>query len=319
MISIIIRGGLGNQIFQVLCALGYKYKYNDKLILANNLIHSNTHQHHNKEMTLFTLKKVFPELNIIDHLNISSYYHYKEKNAEAFNYTNIYNELTNTLNNSNNSNNSNNTNLETMNIVLDGYFISEKYFEIPLKCCIEPTPKTNYCKEITHNFENTYFIHIRLGDYVNHKLYTIHLNNYYNYCINTIIAHNPLAQFIICSNEYGSNLDNYINKFPLDKNKNKINYIIQDKTNDALDTLYIMKSCKGGICSNSTLSWLGAYFQQLENNENNINNNEKNFNNKLIFMPYPWVNFVNGFINANIKDVYPEWTHIYDTINNNIL
>ena len=327
MITIFITGGLGNQIFQIACALGLSYKTNNKLIIGKNLISSNTHQNNNKELTVSILKKVFPELNIIDHLNISSYYNYKEKNAEAFKYTNIYNELTNTFNNSSNSNSSNNSNntnncnnLETMNIVLKGYFITEKYFEIPLKCCIEVTPKTNYYKEITNNFENTYFIHIRLGDYVNHFLYTIQLVNYYNYCINKIIEQNSLAKFIICTNEYGSNLDNYINKFPLDKNKNKINYIIQDKTNDALDTLYIMKSCKGGICSNSTLSWLGAYFQQLENNENNINNNnEKNFNNKLIFMPYPWVNFVNGFINANIKDVYPEWTHIYDTINNNIL
>lgn len=321
MITIYIKGGLGNQIFQIACALGLSYKTNNKLIIGKNLITPNKHQNNNKELIVSTLKKVFPELNIIDHLNISSYYHYKEKNAEAFNYTNIYNELTNTLNYSNNSNN---TNLETMNIVLDGYFISEKYFEIPLKCCIEPTPKTNYCKEITHNFENTYFIHIRLGDYVNHKLYTIHLNNYYNYCINTIIAHNPLAQFIICSNEYGSNLDNYINKFPQTKNTNNniINYIIQDKNNDALDTLYIMKSCKGGICTNSTLSWLGAYFQQLENDEtniNNINNNNKNLKTKLIFMPYPWVNFVNGFTHDNIKDVYPEWAQLYDTINSKVI
>ena len=36
-------------------------------------------------------------------------------------------------------------------------------------------------------------------------------------------------------------------------------------------------------------------------------------------MPYPWVNFVNGFINDNIKDVYSEWTQIYDTINSQII
>ena len=318
MITIYIKGGLGNQIFQIACALGLCYKTNNKLIIGKNLITPNTHQNNNKELTVSILKKVFPELTIIDYLNISSYYHYKEKNAEVFNYTNIYNELSNI----NSNNNNNNTILETMNIVLDGYFISEKYFEIPLKCCIELTPNINYYKEITHNFENTYFIHIRLGDYINHFLYTIQLVNYYNYCINKIIEQNSLAKFIICTNEYSNHFTDYINKFPQNKNKNKINYIIQDKNNDALDTLYIMKSCKGGICTNSTLSWLGAYFQQLENNENNINNNnnnEKNFNNKLIFMPYPWVNFVNGFTRDNIKNVYPEWTHIYDTINNKLI
>lgn len=305
MITIYIKGGLGNQIFQIACALGLSYKTNNKLIICKNLISPNTHQNNNKELTVSILKKVFPELNIIDYLNISSYYHYKEKNAEVFNYTNIYNELININNNSNN-----NTILETMNIVLDGYFISEKYFEIPLKCCIEITLNTNYYKEITHNFENTYFIHIRLGDYVNNFLYTIQLVNYYNYCINKIIEQDPLAKFIICTNEYSNHFTDYINKFPQNKNKNKINYIIQDKNNDALDTLYIMKSCKGGICTNSTLSWLGAYFQQLEN---------KNKNKDYIFMPYPWINFINGFTQDNVKNVYPEWCQIYDTINNNIL
>jgi hypothetical protein len=314
MITIFITGGLGNQIFQIACALGLSYKTNNKLIIGKNLITTNSHQNNNKELTVSILKKVFPELNIVDNLDISSYYHYKEKNAEAFNYTNIYNELTNIFNNSNSNN------LETMNIVLKGYFITEKYFEIPLKCCIELTPKKNNYKEITNNFENTYFIHIRLGDYVNHFLYNIQLVNYYNDCINKIIVQDPLAKFIICTNEYNNHFTNYINKFPQTKNTNNniINYIIQDKNNDAPDTLYIMKSCKGGICSNSTLSWLGAYFQQFKNDETNINN-DKNYKNKLIFMPYPWVNFVNGFTHDNIKDVYPEWAQLYDTINNKIM
>ena len=317
MITIYITGGLGNQIFQIACALGLSYKTNNKLIIGKNLITPNSHQKNNKELTVSILKKVFPELTIVDNLDISLYYYYKEKIGKGFNYNNIYNELINIFNNSN----SNNNNLETMNIVLKGYFITEKYFEIPLKCCIEITPKTNYYKEITNNFENTYFIHIRLGDYVNHFLYTIQLVNYYNYCINKIIEQNSLAKFIICTNEYNNHFTDYINKFPQkNKNNNNINYIIQDKNNDALDTLYIMKSCKGSICSNSTLSWLGAYFQQFENNETNINNNEnKNNKTKLIFMPYPWVNFINGFTQDNIKDVYPEWTQIYDTINNKLI
>jgi len=313
MITIYITGGLGNQIFQIACALGLSYKTNNKLIIGKNLITPNSHQKNNKELTVSILKKVFPELTIVDNLDISLYYYYKEKIGKGFNYNNIYNELINIFNNSN----SNNNNLETMNIVLKGYFITEKYFEIPLKCCIELTPNTNYYKEITQNFENTYFIHIRLGDYVNHSLYKIQLLNYYNNCINNIINHNSLSQFIICSNEYGSNLDNYINKFPKNNNNNNnnnINYIIQDKNNDALDTLYIMKSCKGGICSNSTLSWLGAYFQKISNNNENENNQTK-----LIFMPYPWVNFINGFTQNNIKDVYPEWAHVYDTINSKFI
>jgi len=286
MISIIIRGGLGNQIFQVLCALGYKYKYNSKLILANNLIDTNTHQYHNKEIILFTLKKIFPNIEFVNYLDTSQFYIYNEKNSESFNYTTIEKQ--------------------DNHILLYGYFINEKYFpesflDLCNDCCIEQTPNTIKYLNLTNNFQTTYFIHIRLGDYVNNNVYTIHLSEYYKYCINKIKEQEPLATFIICTNEYGSNLDNYIKNFP--KNNN---YIIQDINNDALDTLYIMSSCKGGICSNSTLSWLGSYFQ-------------KNKNKDYIFMPYPWVNFINGFTHDNTRDIYPKWCQIYDTINNNIL
>ena len=85
------------------------------------------------------------------------------------------------------------------------------------------------------------------------------------------------------------------------------NYIIQDSNNNALDTLYIMSSCKGGICSNSTLSWMGIYFQNKKNCKD------------FIFMPYPWVNFVNEFTKDNTFNIYPKWTQIYNTLTNKIM
>jgi hypothetical protein len=36
-------------------------------------------------------------------------------------------------------------------------------------------------------------------------------------------------------------------------------------------------------------------------------------------MPYPWVNFINGYNHDNTIDIYPEWTQIYDTLNNKIM
>ena len=291
MISINIKGGLGNQIFQVLCALGYKNKSNKTLILANNLINTNVHQYNDKEITILTLKKIFPDIEFINNVDTTHFYKYNEKYNEAFKYNDI--EIQNT------------------NILLNGYFISEKYFPDEFldlyNYHIEQTSNTIKYNTLTNNFQNTYFIHIRLGDYVNHNLYTINLIEYYNYCINKIKEQDILAKFIICTNEYGSNFNNYINNFP--KNNE---YIIQDINNDALDTLYIMSSCKGGICSNSTLSWLGSYFQKNKNKN-------KNKNKEFIFMPYPWVNFINGFTKDNIMDVYPKWCQIYDTITNDII
>ena len=287
MISIIIRGGLGNQIFQLLCALGYKHKSNKALILANNLINTNVHQYNDKEITILTLKKIFPDIEFINNVDTTHFYKYNEKYNDAFKYNDI--------------------DIQSTNILLNGYFISEKYFPDNFldlyNYHIEQTPNTIKYHTLTNNFQNTYFIHIRLGDYVNHNLYTINLIEYYNYCINKIKELDTLAKFIICTNEYGINFDNYINNFP--KNNE---YIIQDINNDALDTLYIMSSCKGGISSNSTLSWLGLYFQK-----------NKKHNKDFIFMPYPWVNFINGFTKDNIMDVYPKWCQIYDTTTTKIL
>ena len=280
MISIIIKGGLGNQIFQVLCALEYSNKTNNKLVIAKNLIDTNIHQKNDKDITILTLKMFFPTIVIVDYLDTTYFYKYNEKHNEAFKYNNI--------------------DIQEDNILLNGYFISEKYFPKEINYCLKETVNTINYSKLTNNFENTYFIHIRLGDYVNHNLYNINLIEYYNYCINKIKLQDTLAKFIICTNEYGINLDNYINNFP-----NNNEYIIQENNNDAIDTLYIMSSCKGGICSNSTLSWLGSYFQ-------------KNKNKDYIFMPDPWINFINGFTHDNTSDVYPKWCQIYDTITNDI-
>jgi len=284
-----IQGGLGNQIFQIASGLNFCAKYNKKLILSKNHIYSNKHQKYND--TINIIKNIFPDICIYEYLNTSNYHKYNENGDNAFNYINADNSIIN----------------QNTNVIVNGYFITYKYFPENLYSIIKPNikPTTNISIIISkyNNFQNMYFIHIRLGDYLSINLYKINLIEYYNYCINKILEQNSLAKFIICTNEYGINLSKYTNNFP--KNTE---YILQDETNDCLDTLYIMTQCCGGICSNSTLSWLGSYLQE-----------NKNINKNNIFMPYPWVNFINGFNENNIKDVYPDWTTIYDTRINTVM
>lgn len=282
-LTIDIKGGLANQIFQIGTILGYCEKYSKNLILSKNHILKNTHQSYDKTITV--INKLFPYIKIVDNLCTDKYYIFNEKVEDAFKYNPICNNTINTLD----------------NILLKGYFINQEYLPKIFNCFISPTNCMLKYKNKLDNFNNTYFIHIRLGDYVNNNLYNIKLNDYYTYCINKIKEQNNNARFIICTNEYGINLDNYTNNFPKD-----IDYIIQDNTDDELDTLYIMSSCKGGICSNSSLSWIGIYFQQ---------NKDKNY----IYMPYPWLNFLNGYTHDNTINIYPEWTQVYNTINNNIM
>lgn len=291
MLSINICGGLGNQLFKIISSLGFCEKYNKKLILSKTNISQNDHE--TKEQTITNIKTLFPDITIIDDLETTHYHKYRENKPYDYTIFDINSDK---------------------DILLDGYFINENYFPKVLPksvlyaiSSIETLNTLKY-KTMTNDFEHTYFIHIRLGDYVNNDFFTINLIEYYNYCINKIKEQDILAKFIKCTNEHGINLNKYITNFP-----KEIDYIIQDLNNNALDTLYIMSSCKGGISSNSTLSWMGLFFQK------EIQKHKYEDNKEYMFMPYPWVKYIEGYNSDNTKDIYPKWSQIYDTNTNKII
>ena len=287
----IIQGGLGNQLFQLACAMKMAEKYNKKFVLNIAGIIPNPHQKNNINTTINTIHLLFPDLPICNEKVLrQEFYNYKEDSNECFQYNekkmddcfNVYN-----------------------NIVLDGYFINYKYIPLPIFEKIKLLPFDQ--RLLAMNFTNVYFIHIRLGDYLKHKMYQLNLKPYYNYCINQILKLNADATFIICTNQYDDKLQNYLKDFP----KN-MKYEIQDSSHTDIDTLYIMSSCCGAICSNSTLSFMGALLQKTSSLK--IKNKDN------IYMPYPFVNFVDEFNPSNVSvDMYPEWCSIYNTLNSSIL
>jgi len=67
-----------------------------------------------------------------------------------------------------------------------------------------------------------------------------------------------------------------------------------------------MSYCEGGICANSTLSYMGVYL-----------NKNKNKNKNTIFLPWPHVNFMYGYNEQNILiSDYPEWATVYNVYSN---
>jgi len=286
-ITPLLTGGLGNQLFKIGCVLNYSKKLNRKLYISKAHFIKNDHQE--SEKTFDTLSKLFTWLEIAtDSIDYHDTYTYTEQSAHAF----MFNDIGKCIPESAIANNN--------NILLDGYFINPQYLDCDFNDSFTIRPNRNMSKYGT--FANCYFIHIRLGDYVDNPLYTIELSAYYIYCIKAIKTANNNAQFIICTNEKSVKLDNYIKQFPgWYEDKTIYEYILQDINDDELDTLYIMSSCIGGICSNSTLSWMGSYLQKP---------------NALRFMPYPWINFIYGFNHDNTIGIYPEWVRIYNTINN---
>lgn len=292
-----INGGLGNQLFKIGAAISIAREYNRKLIVSKMHFIPNGHQSATK--TMQTLEKLFNKsempLRIIDDNIPGGYYVYKAGGTESFQYVDISSRIPSDIINGH------------YNLMLDGYFINQRYLPTDYINLLSITP-TRAVSDIIQeygNFDNTYFIHIRLGDYVGNALYRISLDSYYMDCIANIKYSNPEARFIICTNEYSSNLEKYLEHI-----RRLTDFTLQSSKDDELDTLYIMSQCRGGICANSTLSWLGCYFQQARINASTTLESRKH-----IYMPYPWVNKTfHGFTDENTQDIYPDWATIYNTL-----
>ena len=114
------------------------------------------------------------------------------------------------------------------------------------------------------------FLHIRGGDYVNHPLHDVHLEDYYTKAISLFPKD---THFYIFTNDivYAKTLSFL----------NTIHHTIVEES-DEVKTLTLLKNCTlGGICANSTFSWWGAYL---------------NRNHRILVLPSKWFNTPNIYI-----------------------
>ena len=259
------NGGLANRIIQVYAGLGFAEKWGSEYYLSNKRM--GIADHVSNEESMNDLKTLFPNIKMLD--DSESIEGWKKiDEGEHFKYKMIDNPNT--------------------NVILEGYFQSTKYFPQNLPLLEIPVPSNNLFDSL--NKDNIYFLHIRLGDYVNTG-FEIDLKKYYTNCINKIKEINPNAEFFILSNELEKAKAYIQDNVPI-LNNLTIHY---DTSTKRLDTLYYMSQSKGGICSNSTFSWVGAF-------------SIKNKNKDLIFIPKPWFNYV-----PDDAEIYPDWATIVDT------
>ncbi len=153
------------------------------------------------------------------------------------------------------------------NYILDAYLQNEKYFGPIKKHIIDLFYNNDVVNKHYSDFPDlltSYFIHIRLGDYTEIPMYTIDYKTYFLKCLNM----DPTAHYYIVSNDIEKcRTYDWLMQYNITFINNMSDY----------DTLYFMAAAgKGGICSNSTFSWWGAY----------LNKNE----NKKIYFPRKWLN-----------------------------
>ena len=161
-------------------------------------------------------------------------------------------------------------------IYLDGTFINPKYFKnirkellsaFTLKKDISPSIKPIYNKLC--NTESV-SIHIRRGDYINQietkSIYPVYGRDYIKKAINLIETRGKSLTYFVFSDDIDWCKDNLI----IGENTNYIS------GNKPYEELYLMKSCKNNIITNSTFSWWAAW----------LNQNHK----KTIISPKKWRN-----------------------------
>jgi len=244
---VLLHGGLGNQIFQV--SAGIEMANNNKMHLI--LVYDYNSVTHNNCIDEY-LSTIFNSYNSIsiDNVEFSKVNVYKEDRC--------YDYLDNIIQNN------------EVDYYLHGYFQNKNYLKHHKESIINIF--RSY-KKIDNFYEyplliNSYFIHIRRGDYLNNKMYHFDMNDYIKKGIDYINNKDINPHFYILSDDidYCKNSDLFDN----------IQKTFIENMN-ALDSLFFMSFCKkGGICCNSTFSGWATV----------LNDNPD----KTIIMPNQWIN-----------------------------
>jgi hypothetical protein len=167
----------------------------------------------------------------------------------------------------------------SQNMVLDGYFQSERYFkdaEIQIRELFEiPDELNEYIKTKYGDLSEYVSLHVRRGDYVIFKdVYELCSMEYYKKALELF----PDKKVLVISDDI-----NWC------KNNFKLNNVIFVENEKEVVDLYIMSKCEHNIISNSTFAWWGAW----------LNGNQ----NKKVVYPSKW--FSQPFVQQhNYTDVY---------------
>ena len=171
------------------------------------------------------------------------------------------------------------------NIIIKGYFQSEKYFEKYYEKIYNLFIDNNLLSNLKDNFnlENSLSMHIRRGDYVNKPNY--HANQPIDYYLNSI-KYIDLRKKIDRIYVFSDDIEWCKKSFSDDR-------IIYVENLKDYEELHLMSLCENNIIANSSFSWWGSY----------LNRNED----KIVIAPKIWFG----------KDFVGDWQDIY--YKNNII
>lgn len=274
-----IGAGIGNRLFQIAFILNLKRKYEWIQVYYRD----DSRKTHNVTMDWTkTLLKDVKEYKG----DIKSCVSIREIHANIYDLSNIVRKISNLKPN-------------VFGYMNWCFFQSHQYFEEisdKIKTLFTTFIMSKSNLSLLKGYENDYFIHIRGGDFLNphNKQHYLDLKQYYINSIQHILSNDNLNTpiFYVITNDmvYARKIISFVTS------KLKISIRFLDKIS-AFDSLGIMSLCKGGITSNSSFSWWGAFL---------------NKNHDKIYMPDVWYSNRKHF-----KDIYFKGVNVIKIRNEN--
>lgn len=230
-----LTGGLGNRLFQHVAAMGLAERWNRECVFY---LPQCGPTNHGPFGNIFSL---FPEIKIIQ--EEAPCFSLSEPQGHVFTYTALPEVPF------------------PNNVSVDGWRQTELYFpkkdftvslETAIESSIQQTLLKQYNLQTENQKKNTWFIHVRLGDYSILPHHQIDLGTYLSRSTPIIPKDATVLVFSDEATKYKQMLSDFCKAIGIQGK------IVENE--DELQSLYLMSQCWGGaIVANSTFSWWGAY------------------------------------------------------------
>ena len=285
MVLVKLKGGLGNQMFQY--AIGRHLSLKNDSSLRFDISELGQHSIHdtkrNYELHVFNIYgKIAPKLLLlrVNKLNKSKIFKILNLSYKPIFQKDMYFDAS-VLN-------------EKGNIILDGYWQSEEYFndirDVLIKDFALTIAPDNINKDMLKriNNSNSVCIHVRRGDYISDNIINaVHGTcsvKYYLSAVNVIEGKVAYPEFFIFSDDPNWCKSNLKLNYPT-------HYVDINDVSKGYEDLRLMYNCNHFICANSSFSWWGAW---LSDNSN-----------KIICAPRKW------FVGKDEGDIVPkDWIRV---------
>ena len=294
MISCLLRGGLGNQLFMIFATIATAITYKIPFLFPSNLPHGNqTTKRPTYVDSLFKQIAPFFSITCEELMDATRPSAFSILQLTQHDYKNIViSDL-------------------YQNVCLYGYFQSYRYFHQYTENIIKMLKINDFKDRVEHtmtqhfpNFPHEFSIsmHFRLGDYVRLQEYhNVLPASYYVNAIQKILTTNPVSNvenrmiYVFCEESDWDTvkitMDTIESTFPISYRR------VQIFEKD-YEEMLCMSLCSYNIIANSTFSWWGAYLNKRSSMENTV------------FYPSQWFGPILART-SNTDDMFlPNWTKV---------